>query len=293
MNPIDQDIREVTGRFDWLGYDSGPGDNDHDGKPNRADPDNGAVDCTGWEDLLGHELAKLGHWGGVKPTPLGNTSTLSRYARIRGWRVGLENARAGDAVIYASNGDPENSDGPVGHWGRIVQVDGAFLWTSESRGRGVGVGIYRRERYFWTMAYREPDSTVPVSEMSEADKAAWRLALEELDVNHGMVADAVCAAGQRRITLDVFGGIHAVDRNGAKIEIEGTGWWPQQHVARELVLVPRCHRTRLAALRGWVIDMDGGWHPFAEKGKKKPSAAPAPAYWDGGKIVSFDESVKR
>lgn len=109
------------------------------------------------------------------------------------------------------------------------------------------------------------------------------------DVEHGQAVDTVCAAGGRLITLSRGGELYAVDGNDNKISVVGTGYWPGQDVARKIVLAPLCARSRLAYLRGWVQDLDGGLHGFAEAGKTPPPTRSA-AYFKGGKIVAFNES---
>jgi len=113
--------------------------------------------------------------------------------------------------------------------------------------------------------------------------AAYLALLEELDVEHGMAVDVILnpADPTSGYTLDRWGGIHQFGKaRGAK----GTGWWPQQDVARRIVV------TDWVKALGYVMDLDGGMHPFgpADKSAALPPALPT-AYWPGGKIVAMSE----
>lgn len=114
--------------------------------------------------------------------------------------------------------------------------------------------------------------------------AAYLRLLEELDVEHGMAADTVCAAGDRLITLDRWGGLHT--SNG--VRLEGGGSWGGQDVARKIVLRNDALVDPNAPLTGWIQDLNGGLHPFAEAGVPLPPKRRT-AYWPGGKIVAINE----
>jgi hypothetical protein len=113
--------------------------------------------------------------------------------------------------------------------------------------------------------------------------------LEEADVEHGMAANSVCAAGDRIITLDRWGGLHT--SNGVKLRTppKDPTWWEGYDAARCIVLRPECLTNPSAPLSGWVQDLDGGLHPFAEEGKPFPPARNA-GYWKNGKLVPFNEA---
>lgn len=129
----------------------------------------------------------------------------------------------------------------------------------------------------------------PNPEMTPEQWAELARALEALDVEHGQAVDTVAAAGGRLITLDRWGGLHAVDGKDRPIPLHGGIWQEGHDVARRIVLAPLPVRSRLAYLRGWVQDLDGGLHPFAEEGKPLPEKRSA-AYFGGGKIVDFNEA---
>ena len=83
----------------------------------------------------------------------------------------------------------------------------------------------------------------------------------------------MCAAGDRVITLERWGGM--LTSWGATWE--GGGYWPGTDVARRIVLRgpivdggPSCKTHASVPVSGWVQDLNGGMHPFREKGKGVP-----------------------
>lgn len=164
---LEADILTITAAHDAATYWSG------NGRDRPPEEDGNGFDCSGWDHYLGEMLAALGHYDGRYPLPLGSTSTYSKAARLNGWLIDLSEVRAGDTVIYAENGQPENSDGAAGHVGRIVRTeqraDSIWALTSESRG-GQGVGLYWRRLDFWTIAYRIPDPLEDDDMFTDADR---------------------------------------------------------------------------------------------------------------------------
>lgn len=63
-------------------------------------------------------------------------------------------AQPGDLLVHSSNGDPYNSDGPVGHVGEFTGWAGGMPMTYESAGSRSGVGHYHRSAGFWLIACR-------------------------------------------------------------------------------------------------------------------------------------------
>lgn len=114
--------------------------------------------------------------------------------------------------------------------------------------------------------------------------AAYFRLLEELDVEHGMGVDSVATANDVVITLDRWGGMHP--SNG--VAFDGGGYWPGKDVARKIVLRARCVVDPAAPISGWVQDLNGGLHPFAQKGTPLPPARTV-SYWKSGKIIDFAE----
>jgi hypothetical protein len=60
--------------------------------------------------------------------------------------------------------------------------------------------------------------------------------------------------------------------------VRGTGYWPGQDVARRIVV------TDWGRPAGYVMDLDGGIHPFG--GNPRPAGT---AYWKGGVVKPFNE----
>lgn len=119
---------------------------------------------------------------------------------------------------------------------------------------------------------------------SPADIEAYFRLLEEADVEHGMAAHTVCAAGDRLITLDRWGGLHS--SNG--VQFTGGGYWQGLDAARVIVLRPECVVDADAPLSGWVQDLNGGQHPFAQVGAPMPPERKT-GYWKGGKLIQIAE----
>lgn len=149
-------VRAFTVDNDLVSYYAGPGDNDHDGTPDRADFNDGnGVDCSGWV------WAAMQHCG--IDFPLSSSAGYAFMAKDRGWIVpNLRNALPGDIVIYDRFGDAYASNGPRGHVGILMDMQGPTWLTSESRG-GKGVGLYPRQWNFWVMAVRVPQGAPPMT----------------------------------------------------------------------------------------------------------------------------------
>lgn len=267
----------------------------HDGEPynsgnGRAVPateDGNGMDCSGCQ----HAAFKYAWEPDPAPLPLTSTTGFALLAEHMGWWVDGQPPQEGDLCLYCETGDVFHSDGPIGHVEMYGETLPNGLWRCWGSSGGHGVGYRDRRPSFWNRRFRVPglhDHSQPT--LTPEQWAALARALEELDVEHGQAVDAVVAAGGRRITLSRGGELYARDGKGNPIVIVGTGYWPRQDVARKIVLAPLCARSRLAYLRGWVLDLDGGWHGFAQEGKSPPSNGKAPVYYQGGKIVAFDES---
>lgn len=280
--------------FDWfriygaLSYDASGNDADRDGLPDRADVDDGnGVDCSGavW-------AAYAYAWEPDRaPFMLSSTSGYALMAEHNGWWVPLSDVRRGDILLHSTNGDVFHSDGPVGHTELFDAKLSDGRWDcAGSSGSGKGVGIVPRHPSFWQAALRIPgleDHSQPG--MTPEQWAELARALEELDVEHGQAVDTVCAAGGRIITLARGGELYGQRPGGAAITLQGTGWWPNQDVARKIVLKPECLTNETAPIRGWVQDLNGALHGFAEAGAKIPAGRSA-VYFSGGKILAFNEA---
>ena len=101
---------------------------------------------------------------------------------------------------------------------------------------------------------------------------------QEDDVEHGMAVDSVCLPDGRVLLLDRWGGIHA----DPPLKFTGGGYWSGNDVARKIVLATTHPVT------GYLLDLNGGLHPFAETGVSLPPPRAA-GYWKGGKIVPIAE----
>lgn len=112
------------------------------------------------------------------------------------------------------------------------------------------------------------------------------------DVEHGMHAHSAIAAGNRVIQLDRWGGLHT--SNGARLVTKDKAYWQNLDNARTIALSPECLSDPNAPLRGYLVDLNGGHHPFVETDAAgAPRAAYLPdidvGYWPGGKQVRFVE----
>lgn len=275
--------------YNALGYSASGNDRDRDGWPDRADVDDGdGVDCSGavwcmfafaWEP-------------DAAPFPLSSTSGYALMAERGGWWVPLSDVQPGDILLHATPpADVFHSDGPVGHTEVFVAHRPDGRWDcAGSSGSGNGVGIVPRAPSFWQAALRVPgleDHSQPG--MTPEQWAELARILEELDVEHGQAVDTVCAAGGRIITLARGGELYGQAPGGGSITLQGTGWWPNEDVARKIVLKPNCLADETAPLRGWVQDLNGALHGFAEAGAKIPASRSA-VFFKGGKILAFNEA---
>lgn len=153
-------IRQFTVDHTPTPYYAGAGDNDHDGTPDRADYNDGnGVDCSGFV------WTAYGHCG--VDFPLSSSAGYAFMAKDRGWIVPLAQAVPGDMVIYDKYGDAFASNGPRGHVGILLDLEGSQWRTAESRGT-YGVGIYPRAASFWVMAVRIPQIPDMTAQQLEA-----------------------------------------------------------------------------------------------------------------------------
>ena len=123
--------------------------------------------------------------------------------------------------------------------------------------------------------------------------AAFLRWLEEMNMEHGQAVHSVCAAGDRVITLERWGGM----QTSWGASFDGAPYWPGLDNARQVILRgprvdggPSCITHASVPVSGWVLDLNGGMHPFRERGKSVPMPpARTVGYWAGGKQMPFNE----
>lgn len=267
--------------FDWfrihdtVSYYSGAGDVNRDGVQDRADTTDGnGVDCSGavWASYA------YAWQPDAAPFPLSSTSGYAWMAEHQHLWVPLNQVKPGDILLHSGNLDVFNSDGPVGHTELFGGVVGTKWRCWGSAGSGHGVGYVDRYPGFWQRALRIPgleDHSAPVFTREQLD--ALIAFLKEIDVEHGLLADAKTDGAGRAVNLDRYGGVQIE----GKPVVHASKYKPGQDLFRTLVITDRAQ-----PIAGYAVDLNGVWWPWCEDGAPMPPAK-NPVTLPAGKIVDF------
>jgi hypothetical protein len=119
-------------------------------------------------------------------------------------------------------------------------------------------------------------------EPSPEEIAAFLRWLEEIDVEHGQAVDFVLKPGDPTsgYTLERWGSVQAF---GSAVPVRASGYWEGKDIARRIQVVDWEKGL------GYVMDLDGGLHPFGPDGVPPLPQLKSP-YWNGGKQVPFNET---